>query len=281
MQWSKIKSIALLILALVNVVLLVMVGTQEYSSAKYQEEARTQAVALLEKNGITFLPSEIPQDMTLSTLEVDRERMGTSEDAMATALLGEGITITQSGDTQISYTSNFGTADFYSSGRLNFTFADGVYAVGEEGYTAQATALLDQLDYDFQWVSTATQMGEDDQETTITFCQTWGGLPIFSCQTIFTYQGDSLQRIDAQRLGGTNQETEGDELRTTATILVQFLGGINDGTVSVCTEIQEMSWGYQTTLTRPITTLAPTWYIVTNTGAYYMDATTGTIQQAN
>lgn len=52
MQWSKIKSIALLILALVNVVLLVMVGTQEYSSAKYQEEARTQAVALLEKNGI-------------------------------------------------------------------------------------------------------------------------------------------------------------------------------------------------------------------------------------
>ena len=60
MEWSKIKNIVILLLALVNVFLLVLVVSQERRSVRYQEEARTEAVAVLAKNGVDFLPERIP-----------------------------------------------------------------------------------------------------------------------------------------------------------------------------------------------------------------------------
>ena len=53
MEWSKIKNIVILLLALVNVFLLVLVVSQERRSVRYQEEARTEAVAVLAKNGFS------------------------------------------------------------------------------------------------------------------------------------------------------------------------------------------------------------------------------------
>ena len=60
-------------------------------------------------------------------------------------------------------------------------------------------------------------------------------------------------------------------------MLIRFLAGVNDGTVSVCGEIREMTPGYQANLSRPTTILSPVWRIVTDTGAYYLDGVTGAI----
>ena len=277
MEWSKIKNIIILILVLLNGFLLVLVGVREARSAHYQEEARSEAVEVLENSGIDFLPQRIPGDLSLPFWSVERERIGESEDAMAQALLGDVSKELQGGDIQASYTSEKGQADFYSSGRFIFTFQPGAMPLAGEEPERHAADCLEQLSFDGELVGTETAEGR----TVVTFCQTWSGDPVFSCQAVFTYQEDALVSIDAQRLSGTAAQTEGEPLLSTASVLIRFLAGVNDGSVSVCTQIKEMTPGYQASLTRPVSTLTPVWRIVTDTGVYYLDGVTGEITAGN
>lgn len=124
-------------------------------------------------------------------------------------------------------------------------------------------------------------MEYDGETVTVTFFQNWEGTPVFSCEAVFSYQDGELRQIDAQRLSGTAQQAAGGEtLLSTATVLIRFLAGINDGAVRVCTEIQDMTPGYQANLSRPVTYLSPVWRITTDTGVYYMDGVTGEITPA-
>lgn len=277
MEWSKIKNIVILLLALVNAFLLVLVFSQENRSARYQEEARIDAVAVLEKNGIAFLPDRIPGDLELSALEVARERIGEAEDRMAEALLGPVRKENQGGDLQASYTSGLGRADFYSSGRFMFSFAPGAMPLSGEDPARHAGECLRLLGFDGELAETAEEGGA----VTLTFFQRWEGALVFSCEAVFTYRDGELREIDAQRLSGSAQRAAGqDAPLSTATVLIRFLAGVNDGAVRVCAEIREMTPGYQAGLVRPVVSLTPVWRITTDTGVYYMDGLTGEITPA-
>lgn len=277
MEWSKIKNIVILLLALVNVFLLVLVVSQERRSVRYQEEARTEAVAVLAKNGVDFLPERIPGDLELLPLEVERDRMGELEDSMAEALLGDVRKENQGGDLQVTYVSHTGQADFYSSGRFIFTFQPGALPLSGEEPARHAADCLRSLGFEGEIAG----VEYDGETVTVTFFQNWEGIPVFSCEAVFSYQDGELRQIDAQRLSGTARQAAGGEaLLSTATVLIRFLAGINDGAVRVCTEIQDMTPGYQANLSRPVTYLSPVWRITTDTGVYYMDGVTGEITPA-
>jgi hypothetical protein len=62
MRWSKIKNIIILLLLIVNVFLLAQVGLQAWKSERNEREMRALMVEVLENNGITFLPQEVPGD---------------------------------------------------------------------------------------------------------------------------------------------------------------------------------------------------------------------------
>lgn len=273
MEWSKIKNIIILILALLNVFLLVLVGVREARSARYQEEAGSEAVKVLENSGIAFLPQRIPGDLSLPFWSVERERIGETEDAMAQALLGDVSKELQGGDIQASYTSEKGQADFYSSGRFIFSFRAGALPLEGQEPERHAAGCLEQLAFEGELLGVET----GDGLTVVTFCQTWSGDPVFSCQAVFTYEDGSLVSIDAQRLSGAAVQTGGEPLLSTASVLIRFLAGVNDGAVSVCTQLKEMTPGYQASLTRPVSTLTPVWRIVTDTGVYYLDGVSGQI----
>lgn len=273
MEWSKIKNIIILILALLNVFLLVLVGVREGRSARYQEEARSEAVEVLENSGIEFLPQRIPGDLSLPFWAVERERIGESEDAMARALLGDVSKELQGGDIQASYTSEKGQADFYSSGRFIFTFRAGALPLEGREPEQHAADCLEQLAFEGELLGVKT----GEERTVVTFCQTWSGDPVFSCQAVFTYEDGALVSIDAQRLSGAAAQTDGEPLLSTASVLIRFLAGVNDGAVNVCTQLKEMTPGYQANLTRPVSTLTPVWRIVTDTGVYYLDGVSGQI----
>ncbi len=273
MQWSKIKSIIILILALLNAFLLVFTGTREVRSARYREEARTGAVAVLEKNGIRFLPESIPAELGLRALAVERERIGVHEEAMAQALLGPVRRQDREGDLQVTYTSELGSADFYSSGRFLFRLEPGAIPLNGEAPRRHAARCLDLLAFDGELAGVETA----GETTVVTFRQRWEGSPVFSCLAVFTYEGDGLRAVDAQRISGQAAPAEGEEPLSTASVLVRFLAGIHDGVASVCNEIRELTPGYQANLSRPVTYLSPVWRIVTDTGVYYMDGVTGTI----
>lgn len=245
-----------------------MVCTRKWSWAQYQEEGRTYTVALLKKNGITFLPEQIPDAPSLSPLSVTWIGMGQEEDDIAYALLGDYEKETQTGEIQISYTSNLGTASFYSSGLFQTTLQSGALRTSGLTYQEHSTQLLEEMGMD----GILTDMVQEGNHTTVTFCQIWEEQTIFSCQISFHYEGAYLTSVEGQRVSGTSTIAEGDALPTFSTALVQFLGGVNDGTISITTQIIDMAWGYQATLNRPINTLTPTWCITTDTGIYYVDA---------
>ena len=52
MEWSKVKNIIILMLLLVNGFLLVLVAARREETDRYQQSALTQAVQVLEQNGI-------------------------------------------------------------------------------------------------------------------------------------------------------------------------------------------------------------------------------------
>ena len=86
MEWSKIKTIILIILAGTNLLLLSFVLRQDLQKRTVQLQARQEAVAFLEKNGVTVEENIIPKEDTLQPQQVERDRE--SEPKLAQALLG-------------------------------------------------------------------------------------------------------------------------------------------------------------------------------------------------
>ena len=66
MEWSKLKNVILLMLLCVNIILLLLVGSQASQDKRYQAETRQAAQAVLEQGGIDFTLDEFPDDLALS-----------------------------------------------------------------------------------------------------------------------------------------------------------------------------------------------------------------------
>ena len=84
MEWSKLKNVILLMLVCVNVILLLLVGSQESRDHRYREETLQAVQEVLEKGGITFGLDEVPENLSLPLVTVNRDR--DSEAAVAAAL---------------------------------------------------------------------------------------------------------------------------------------------------------------------------------------------------
>ncbi len=70
MRWTKIKNIVILLLVIVNLFLLGLVGARAWRTAENERLARERMLTVLEQNGITFLPGELPDRMALEPLRV-------------------------------------------------------------------------------------------------------------------------------------------------------------------------------------------------------------------
>ena len=78
MRSSKIKNIIILMLLLVNAFLLVLVGGRSWHSQQTLRETGERMVVILERNGVEFLPREVPGELELpprrvQAVPLDRE----------------------------------------------------------------------------------------------------------------------------------------------------------------------------------------------------------------
>ena len=78
MRSSKIKNIIILMLLLVNAFLLVLVGGRSWHSRQTLRETGERMVVILERNGVEFLPREVPGELELpprrvQAVPLDRE----------------------------------------------------------------------------------------------------------------------------------------------------------------------------------------------------------------
>ena len=272
MEWSKLKNIIILILLAANLFLLAMAGVQERDSTQYQEQAVKDALTVLERNGIQVAPEVVPGQMPLSSMAVQRDRA--QEETLARALLGD-CTFSDLGGGRYFYESPTGSAEFRSNGNFSIVFSDGVSVDGSEELD-HALHIAAQIGLS----GTVAEQVRDAGGTDVVLYQTWKGIPVYSCRINLEYRGGELCSVSGQRLLGEPQPAGVQEkLLSIPTVLIRSLNGIND-LGDICSEITELTPGYQMSNPAEGTRMEPVWYIVTDTGAYQLNAITGALVRA-
>ena len=271
MEWSKLKTIILLMLAGVNLFLLVLVGLRAGRGAIYEDETRQTAVQVLEQRGIAFGLEQVPDDISLPAFSVTRDR--DREEADAQALLGD---VTREEGVRPRYTGDQGSAEFSMNGTFLAEFSGEAWVL-QPGQSVEEASRNCLALIGFQASEGAvTARGE---ETVFTCFQIREGAPVFSCPATLTWQGDRLVRMEGVRLVGTASAGAGQSLLSTPTILLRFLSGVSQEGY-VCSRIEGMDAGYLTSGSGRTVQLTPVWRMATDTGYFYMDAASGAVTQA-
>ena len=227
-------------------------------------------VEVLERGGIAFGPERVPEDITLMPLSVTRDR--DSEADVARTLLGE-VTREGEGEVRRRYVGSGGTAEFSMNGAFRVELAPGVWSrAAGQSYEDACQDCLEQIGFSGELEQGGEESGVDT--AVLTYCQSWEGALVFSCQVTLTWQGEDLRSIDGYRLAGTATAREEADLLSTPTILLRFLTAVTESG-DVSSRIDAMEPGYLTSGTARPVQLTPVWRITTDTGVYYMDAVAG------
>ena len=103
MQWSRVKTILIVILLLVDSFLLCMLGGKAWFAYQREQEIRENLQSVLSQNGITLENSmKIPGKAMMPQLYIDRSRIKEAE--TAAALLGGSAERKDEGDFLLSKT---------------------------------------------------------------------------------------------------------------------------------------------------------------------------------
>ena len=253
MLWSKIKTIILVLLLIVNAALLGLVGWQALRSSAMTAETRQRMVTILNGNGIAYLPEQVPGEMPLTPVRVAVVPPGENE---AGLLLGEIQDVASVG-ARTTYTGQRGAAEFSDSGELRAAFpAEDV---------DQVLTLLSSVGVEL------FPLGEEG------YAQLWQGRPVLGRPVGLT-QAEGVWQVSLRRLAGEAEPLAPERRAMNAvTTLTRFLEALNRGGY-VCREIRALypAWMASGTLT---VTLTPCWCVETDAWPwrYAVDAYTGAV----
>jgi hypothetical protein len=272
LEWSKVKNIIIIILLLVNGFLLLLVGGQQYRVQLYQRSALTQALQVLEQNGINVTQDvldEAEQTGLPAALTADRDT--DAEASLAHALLGEDASCaSQSGGVYL-YTSPAGSATFRTGGSFRADLITGSESGGSN--TSHALRFLKELGLTCEAVST------DNDGSTVTVRQLLNGVPLYSCQLELEYADDRLTTISGTLMTG-EPAADSDTVLDLPTALIRFMAAIRDSG-DVCSSITALRPGYRSAQTfGSVVQLTPVWLVTTNVSSYYLDGATGEVTRS-
>ena len=268
MEWSKLKNIIILILAMVNLILGGLALFYWQREEGDQRAALENAVAILEEQGVSL--SQVPEEMSLAELLVQRDQG--REEVLAAALLGETVREDR-GAGVYRYSGEKGSVQFHSNGEFSAAFAPGAYPLDGAEPEEHALGVLALLDFTGRVLDSQQEEGQ----TRVTVCQLWEGAPVLSCQAVLVYEGDELTAISSgRRLNGTPYAAgDAGTCVSAASALIWFVNGVKQ-LGDVCNTVTSMEEGYSLTssLTGPAR-MTPIWYITTDTGSDQLDGLSG------
>ena len=277
MEWSRIKTIILIILAILNGSLLFFLMQRELQNQSAQREARQNAILFLRENGVSVEDETIPQEMTLlpQTVEWDREQERTA----AAVLLGDEVQEQAWSDEIYRYYNETGSIQFHRDGTFQGDFVEGAFPIGESTPSDYGLEVLDTLGFLGEETAVRSAQGEDPNSS-VTYRQLWNGVPIFNHQVTLTFREGCLVTIEGRRLTGEPQEAAAQKAISVPTALFQFYRGVVT-LGDVCSQIDSVTPGYVTSAGSGPSALTPVWHIVTDARSYRLDLLTGTLSRAD
>lgn len=273
MSWSKLKTIIIYILLLLNLFLLGLVGMNRLRARRYQDAALTEVAAVLAHNNIQVGRETLPREMTLSAVVAARDL--SKEEELIRAFLGDDATASASGGGLYLYEGQSvgGSASFRGNGEFTVS-----YSV-PQGQSDKPEDMMKRLDLDTGRVR--------EEENALTAEQRLNGVPVYAAGTAsqeaagmtFFYNGQGELTAVSGRLflGKLSADGEEGEPISVSTGIMAFLGFIVDNG-DVCREIVGMTPVYRAS-GDPVR-LTPAWLIQTDTGGYFVDALTAEVSRA-
>lgn len=274
MEGTKIKNIVIIILLLLNGFLLVLVGGRRMEDSNSQDTARNSAIQVIREGGVKLEESDVPREMTLGSLQAQRDL--TRENELAARVLGDGMTVEARGGDVYRYSSPKGWVQFHSTGEFLAEFEPGAFPLEEEQAGHHGAQLLALLDFDAQPLEDTVDGGRKS----ITFRQSVDGVPVLGCQAVLDYRDGNLVRITGgRRLPGQPHPTGEESTLSVATALMRLYNGLKGlGDIYNCIESITPAYTLSSSLSGPAR-LEPVWYVKTDTGAYQLDTRTGQISR--
>lgn len=273
MEGSRVKTVIIMILLVVNGFLLVLVGARRSEARRYEQSALDGSIQVLAQNGIVLSSDAISarEGCQSGTTQRDPEL----EERLASALLGEAAEGSSRGGGLYTYTAEHGQISFRAGGELSAQLKQGDYwSISDpESYSA---ALADRLGLALR--RTRCEIREGSGE--IVYQQLADNAPLFSCQLVLTFEQGHLVDLSGSLLAMDKLTAESEALLSLPTVLMRFLDKILDSG-DVCSAILLVEPGYLITQSFTGTVgLQPVWHITTNTADYYVNGITGELSRA-
>ena len=273
MSISRIKTIVIVVLLLINVSFGAVIVMDTVADARIERQSIEYACDMLRSHGISIEPGVVITKSAIRTMRTARE--GEAEALIAQAILGE-TKMTDLGVIFLYENDERGTAEFYSAGDFEIRLNDGVIT-NEKGTMRAVQELL--VDMGLETVSQVFSFSEESEKVTV--IEAYKGASIFNCATEFIFSGGSLQTIIGRFVTGVEPVEDSMEIMQAGTALLDFLAWVRDGNAE-CTQILRAEAGYQHRVSGSFGegVIAPAWLISTDNGKYIIDDATGDIWPA-
>lgn len=269
MEWSKLKTIIILILIALNLCLLILVFFREHDSTASGQTVKSDVVSILKSNGIT-VNTKLPEDnkaLYLCTITRDKQ----SELKFASALLGDGTTAQDNGGSgSLTYSGPRGTAQVGTNGEFSFAFSN---VPSDFNASTALSSYLTDLGFGVQKDSNPPENG------TVTLSELWKNAPLLSQKAVFSYADGTLQTASGSLvLAAPVQSASSGSPLSSATLLLRFLSGILE-IGDVCSSVSNITPAYQVASLTGTTTLTPVWQITTDTASYTLQTVSGDLSR--
>lgn len=272
MSGSRIKTLVIATLALINIVFLAVIVINAITEAQIERQAKENICAVLGTGGITIDPASITSDDRLRAVRT--ARADEAEASIAHAVLGP-TTITVQGVIHQYESVGRGIAEFFSGGDFEIRVDSGT--VKSSGGTVRTVSrLLRDMKLETSEVIHTGRM-EGDMVTVV--CS-YRGASIFNCTIDFVFSGDSLSLVKGRYVTGFEPLEESASMPYVGTALLGFLSAVKDEEREdvTCTRIDSVESGYHQHVVGAFGgELAPVWLITTDMGSYYVFFATGEI----
>jgi len=270
MSVSRIKTIAIAALLLINTFFGILIIWDTAADARSERQAIENVCAVVSSGGVMIDPDAVILSGAIRTMRTARE--GEAEAQIAQAVLGR-TTMTDHGVIYLYENDERGTAEFYSAGDFEIRLNEGVIT-NENGTLRTVQGLL--RDMKFETASQVVSLGQGSE--TVSAVSAYKGASIFNCATEFIFVGGSLQTIKGRYVAGIEPLEDGAAIMQVGTALLGFLAWVRRGN-SDCTQIDKIEAGYQYGVSGMFGegVLVPAWLVTTDAGRYIIDDATGEI----
>lgn len=263
MKASRLKTIVIVILLLVNAFLLFLLLSRRAEQVQSYERSVDQLCALYERSGVSLERALLPKDSGVHLLSFERD--SAREAAFAKALLGGEPSLLDSGGGVSRYSGESGSCAIRSGGSVESTLSRPVDDPAD---------FCRELFRSFGYEQISSSLAGGSGSVTGVRCN--DERLIYNAALLLSFSDGVLTSASGVFLSELKESRRTDGIDAVSA-LVHFLDYCGASGV-VCTEVSALESGYllQSTSTSSLR-LAPVWRITTDVNNYYVNCKTGEI----